>query len=87
MRRRIAKCRKRRRVAARGQNRDNDGFPLARLPMPRPLPTSIDDTQKLLAGADYVAERNLATSLFLALAMRRPLFLEGEAGEIGRAHV
>lgn len=54
--------------------------------MPRPLPTSIDDTQKLLAAADYVAERNLATSLFLALAMRRPLFLEGEAG-VGKTEI
>ncbi len=54
--------------------------------MPRPLPTSIDDTQKLLAAADYVAERNLATSLYLALAMRRPLFLEGEAG-VGKTEI
>src|SRR5437016_12205446 len=48
--------------------------------MARPLPNSIDETQKLLASGDYVADRSLATSLFLALAMRRPLFLEGEAG-------
>ena len=54
--------------------------------MPRPLSTSIDDTQKLLAAADYVAERNLATSLYLALAMRRPLFLEGEAG-VGKTEI
>src|SRR3972149_349138 len=44
------------------------------------LPASIDDTQKLLASADYVADRSLATALYLSLAMRRPLFLEGEAG-------
>ncbi|MEX1074704.1 MAG: AAA family ATPase, partial [Burkholderiales bacterium] len=44
------------------------------------LPTSIDDTQKLLASADYVADRSLATALYLSLAMQRPLFLEGEAG-------
>src|SRR3989442_1594568 len=43
--------------------------------MARPLPNSIDETQKLLAAGDYVADRSLATSLFLALAMRRPLFL------------
>ena len=48
--------------------------------MPKPLPRSIDDTQTLLASADYVADRSLATALYLALAMKRPLFLEGEAG-------
>jgi len=48
--------------------------------MPTPLPKSIDDTLKLLTSADYVADRSLATALFLALAMKRPLFLEGEAG-------
>ncbi|MEX0957824.1 MAG: MoxR family ATPase [Burkholderiales bacterium] len=44
------------------------------------LPTSIDDTLALLAGGEYVAERSLATAVFLALRMQRPLFLEGEAG-------
>jgi MoxR-like ATPase len=44
------------------------------------LPSSIDATVALLESADYVADRSLATSLFLALTMRRPLFLEGEAG-------
>ena len=48
--------------------------------MPQPLPASIDQTQALLAGADYIADRSLATALYLSLAMRRPLFLEGEAG-------
>jgi MoxR-like ATPase len=48
--------------------------------MPTPLPRSIDDTLKLLTSADYVADRSLATALYLSLAMRRPLFLEGEAG-------
>jgi len=48
--------------------------------MPQPLPASIDQTQTLLASADYVADRSLATALYLALAMQRPLFLEGEAG-------
>src|SRR3989440_349517 len=48
--------------------------------MPPSLPKSIDDTQKLLSTGDYVADRSLATSLFLSLAMKRPLFLEGEAG-------
>jgi MoxR-like ATPase len=48
--------------------------------MPTPLPKSIDETHKLLTSADYVADRSLATALYLALAMQRPLFLEGEAG-------
>src|SRR5438477_8007377 len=56
------------------------------LPMPKALPKSIDDTQALLAAGEYVADRSLATSLFLALAMRRPLFLEGEAG-VGKTEI
>jgi MoxR-like ATPase len=51
-----------------------------------PLPQSIDQTQALLAAGEYVADRSLATSLFLALAMRRPLFLEGEAG-VGKTEI
>src|SRR5262249_2644217 len=58
----------------------------APLAMSRPLPPSIDATQALLAAGDYVADRSLATSLFLALAMRRPLFLEGEAG-VGKTEI
>ena len=54
--------------------------------MNRPLPKSIDDTLALLAGADYVAERSLATALFLALRMGRPLFLEGAAG-VGKTEI
>jgi MoxR-like ATPase len=50
------------------------------------LPASIDATLDLLAAADYVAERSLATVLFLALKMGRPLFLEGEAG-VGKTEV
>ncbi|MBI5910891.1 MAG: MoxR family ATPase [Betaproteobacteria bacterium] len=50
------------------------------------LPKSIDDTAALLAHADYVAERSLATALFLALKMERPLFLEGEAG-VGKTEI
>jgi MoxR-like ATPase len=45
-----------------------------------PIPTSIDATLDLLAKADYIADRSLATVLYLALRMGRPLFLEGEAG-------
>ena len=50
------------------------------------LPKSVDDTLALLAGADYVAERSLATSVFLALKMERPLMLEGEAG-VGKTEI
>jgi MoxR-like ATPase len=45
-----------------------------------PLPASIDDTLTLMAKADYIADRSLATVLFLALKMGRPLFVEGDAG-------
>ena len=53
---------------------------------PRPVPQSIDDTLELLTGADYVADRALATVLFLSLRMKRPLFLEGEAG-VGKTEI
>src|SRR5919109_3908396 len=55
-------------------------------PIPRTLPASIDATLELLAAADYVADRSLATVLFLALRMGRPLFLEGEAG-VGKTEI
>src|SRR5512141_1479584 len=51
-----------------------------RNPLMPALPQNIDQTIALLGGADYVAERSLATAVFLALKMGRPLFLEGEAG-------
>ncbi|MFZ1909238.1 MAG: MoxR family ATPase [Burkholderiales bacterium] len=54
--------------------------------MSRPLPKSIDETQALLTSSDYVAERSLATALYLSLAMQRPLFLEGEAG-VGKTEI
>jgi MoxR-like ATPase len=44
------------------------------------MPTSIDATLSLLQSQGYVADRSLATVLFLALRMKRPLLLEGEAG-------
>jgi len=62
--------------------RPND---MKRMPKPE-LPASIDDTAALLAKADYVAERSLATAVFLALRMKRPLFLEGEAG-VGKTEI
>ncbi|MDR6872760.1 MoxR-like ATPase [Bosea sp. BE125] len=48
--------------------------------MPTALPVSIDATLSLLQAQGYVADRSLATVLFLALRMKRPLLLEGEAG-------
>jgi len=54
--------------------------------MPQALPKSIDETAALLANADYVAERSLATAVFLALRMKKPLFLEGEAG-VGKTEI
>ncbi|MGX9143812.1 AAA family ATPase [Mesorhizobium sp. 128a] len=53
---------------------------------PRPAPRTIDETLDLLTGADYVADRSLATVLFLSLRMQRPLFLEGEAG-VGKTEI
>jgi len=50
------------------------------------LPQSIDETMALLESADYVADRALATVLFLSLRMKRPLFLEGEAG-VGKTEI
>ena len=51
-----------------------------RVPAISSLPESIDETLTLLRSADYVAARSLATAVFLALRMGRPLLLEGEAG-------
>ncbi|RVD52224.1 MAG: MoxR family ATPase [Mesorhizobium sp.] len=53
---------------------------------PRPVPGTIEETLDLLTGADYVADRSLATVLFLSLRMKRPLFLEGEAG-VGKTEI
>src|SRR5271170_3575769 len=50
------------------------------------VPQSIDDTLALLASAEYLADRSLATVLFLALRMGRPIFLEGEAG-VGKTEI
>jgi MoxR-like ATPase len=52
----------------------------------KPLPTSIDATLDLLGKADYIADRSLATVLYLALRMGRPLFVEGEAG-VGKTEI
>jgi MoxR-like ATPase len=53
---------------------------------PLALPASIDATLELLAARDYVGDRSLATVLFLALKMKRPIFLEGEAG-VGKTEI
>ncbi|MDX0425702.1 MoxR family ATPase [Sinorhizobium medicae] len=50
------------------------------------LPPSIDETRALLEAQDYLAGTALATVLFLALRMKRPLFLEGEAG-VGKTEI
>lgn len=47
---------------------------------------SIDDVERLLADQRYVADRDLAVTIFLALALEKPLFLEGEAG-VGKTEV
>jgi len=51
-----------------------------------PLPATVDATVDLLAAQDYVADRRLATAVFLALKLQRPLFLEGEAG-VGKTEI
>ena len=50
------------------------------------IPASIDELQSLLARQQYIADRSLATSLFIALKLQRPLLLEGEAG-VGKTDV
>lgn len=51
-----------------------------------PLPASVDETLSLLEQGRYVADRSLATALFLALRLGRPLLLEGDAG-VGKTEV
>jgi len=51
-----------------------------------PLPSSIDDLQQQLADHEYIADPGLATSIYLALKLNRPLLLEGEAG-VGKTEV
>jgi MoxR-like ATPase len=48
--------------------------------------TSVDEVQALLVRGNYVADRALATALYLALKLGRPLFLEGEAG-VGKTEI
>src|SRR5215472_15663688 len=44
------------------------------------FPASIEATRERLLAEDYVADRQLATAVFLALKLERPLFLEGQPG-------
>jgi len=54
--------------------------------MTRSLPDTVDAVVEMLAEGRYVADRSLATALFLALRLERPLFLEGEAG-VGKTEI
>ncbi len=47
---------------------------------------SVNSVQQTLQGQDYIAERGLATAIYLALRLGRPLFLEGEAG-VGKTEI
>jgi MoxR-like ATPase len=50
------------------------------------LPVSVDESLALLGSGRYVADRSLATAVYLALSLKRPLFLEGEAG-VGKTEI
>ncbi len=50
------------------------------------IPDNVQDTEALLAGGEYVADRSLATAVYLSLKLNRPLFLEGEAG-VGKTEI
>ena len=52
----------------------------------RHLPASVDEAARLLDEQAYVADRRLATAVFLSLKLARPLFLEGEAG-VGKTEI
>ena len=50
------------------------------------LPDNVDATLELLRAGDYLANRSLATALYLSTSLNRPLFLEGEAG-VGKTEI
>ena len=56
------------------------------VPAPVETPGSVDQTEALLGSGRYLADRSLATAVFLSLKLNRPLFLEGEAG-VGKTEV
>jgi MoxR-like ATPase len=51
-----------------------------------PLPASVSDAHALLERGNYISDRSLATAVYLALSLNRPLFLEGEAG-VGKTEI
>jgi len=51
-----------------------------------PLPISVSETHALLERGKYIADRSLATAVYLSLSLNRPLFLEGEAG-VGKTEI
>ena len=51
-----------------------------------PLPATVEEVQRLLRSQAYLADRGLATAVLLALSLRQPLLLEGEAG-VGKTEV
>ena len=55
-------------------------------PNKKDLPGDVSETRALLTGGDYIAGRNLATVVYLALHMGRPMLLEGEAG-VGKTEI
>src|SRR4051794_18426376 len=59
------------------------GYPVC---VSRLVPKTVDDVAAGLAAHDYLADEGLATSIFLALTLQRPLLLEGEAG-VGKTEV
>src|SRR5260221_13660770 len=50
------------------------------------LPASVDATLEVLGGGEYIADRSLATAVYLALKLKGPLFLEGGAG-VGKPEI
>jgi len=50
------------------------------------IPESVTATEQLLATGEYIADRSLATAVYLSLKLNRPLFLEGEAG-VGKTEI
>jgi MoxR-like ATPase len=55
-------------------------------PTPTPTATSVEEVSAALAANGYLADEGLATVIFLAMALKRPLLLEGEAG-VGKTEV
>ena len=62
------------------------GFEFSEDGLPDPQPGSIDQVQDALRQQLYIAGRALATSIYLALKLRKPLLVEGEAG-VGKTEI